>query len=59
MWLTIDEAAQRVDRSKDTIYRWIRNGILTAPLGRVRESQLLEADVQMRGRIGRPKKLRK
>lgn len=58
-WLTIEEAAERVDRSTDTIYRWVRDGHLFRPYTRVSEAQLLEVDVRMRRRIGRPRKLRK
>lgn len=57
-WLTVEAAAKRVDRSKDTIYRWQREELLSILLGRVLESQLLEVDALKRKRRGRPKKPR-
>lgn len=57
-WLTIEEAAKRVDRSLRTIYRWGEgeNPHLRILLNRVREDELLEVDRKMRGRRGRPRK---
>lgn len=54
-WLTIAEAAERVDKSTDTIYRWSRRGLFGIWGGRVREDKLLEADRFMQGRVGRPR----
>lgn len=50
-WLTVREAAERVGRSFVTIKRWRRQGEITVVVGRVRESQLLEVDRRMRGRM--------
>lgn len=55
-WLTVAEAAERVDRDVRTIYRWQEAGHLRIMLGRVLEAQLLEADKLARGRRGRPRK---
>jgi len=49
-------AAKRVGRDVSTIYRWEERGEITFTLGRIRESDLLEADKRMRGRRGRPRK---
>ena len=43
-WLTIQQAAKRIDRSAHTIYRWAREDLITLVGGRVLERQLLEAD---------------
>jgi len=54
-WLTLEEAAKRVDRGGSTIRRWIADGQLRRfPNGRVLESQLLATDARMRARVGRP-----
>jgi len=55
-WLTIQEAAKRVERTQRTIYRWQADGHLKILLGRVSEAQLLEADRLARKRRGRPRK---
>lgn len=49
-WLTFDEAAVRVRRSKPTIYRWVADGDLRAFGRRVAVSDLLEVDRVMRER---------
>lgn len=43
-WLSVTEAADRVHKSKDAIYRWAREGIITFTAGMVSEQQLLAAD---------------
>lgn len=53
-WLTIEEAAQRVGKSPDTIYRWIRQGHLRAFGGKVVEAHVVVAAAQVRR--GRPRK---
>lgn len=55
-WLTITDAAKRVKRSPRTIRRWIAADLLKVMMGRVKETDLLEVERQMRGRVGRPKK---
>lgn len=55
-WLTVEEAAKRVDRDVRTIYRWQEGGHIKILLGRVSEAQLLEADRLARKRRGRPRK---
>lgn len=63
-WLTLDEAAARVKRSKDTIYAWIRDGHLQKytidrngkDAAAVMEGRLLDVDRAMRARRGRPRK---
>ena len=47
-WLSIEECAGRVKRSKPTIYRWVGEGLVTVLAGRIRESQLLEAERAVR-----------
>lgn len=56
-WLTLDEAAKRVDRSARTLRRWIGDRELRRfPNGKVLESQLLDTDQRMRANAGgRPK----
>lgn len=57
-WLTVAEAAVRVNRSIDTIYRWARESqLLTIVEGHVSERQLLAADAAKRARRGRPRAL--
>jgi transposase len=57
-WLTVAEAATRVNRSIDTIYRWARETqLLTIVEGHVSERQLLAADAAKRTRRGRPRAL--
>lgn len=58
-WLTLEQAAQRVNRSTATIYRWGRQDLLTIVGGRVLERQLLEADRRKRQSIGRPRATRR
>ena len=57
-WLTVAEAAVRVGRSERTVYRWADGGHVVILLGRVAETQLLEADRAMRRRRGRPRKVK-
>jgi len=52
-WLSVREAAERVKRSPVTIRRWIREEEITAVVGRVRESKLIEVDRAMRQRAKR------
>ena len=56
-WLTVAAAAERVHRSKRTIYRWISDGEVTMLAGRVRESDLLTVDREMRRRQQRTTRL--
>ena len=49
-WLTVAAAAERVHRSKQTIYRWISDGEVTMLAGRVRESEVVSADRKIRRR---------
>ncbi|MDY7528465.1 MULTISPECIES: helix-turn-helix domain-containing protein [unclassified Cryobacterium] len=53
--LTIKAAAERVDRSERTIYRWIDRDLLTIRNGTVAELDLLKADRTQRQRKGRPR----
>lgn len=59
MWLTIGDAAKRVGKSPDTIYRWIRRGKLQkyemSQGASVMEKALLEVDRDVRQRRGRPR----
>lgn len=57
-WLTIAEAAKRVEKSEDTIYRWGREKLVRIVGGRVLETQLLAADAMKRKAVGRPRALR-
>ncbi len=58
-WLSVADAAVRVNRSVDTIYRWGREPrLLTIVEGHVSERQLLAADAAKRTRRGRPRALR-
>lgn len=56
-WLTIADAANRVSRSRRTIRAWIQAGHMTEYFGRVRETDLLEAErlARARMRAGRPR----
>lgn len=55
VWLTIEQAAKRVDRSPSTIRRWGRDGKLRIfPNGKVIEGHVLAVDRRMRERVGRP-----
>lgn len=55
-WLKIADAAKRVGRSERTIRRWIENGDIALHMGRLRESDLIEAEQLARSRVGRPRK---
>ena len=63
-WLTIEEAAERVQRSPRTVYRWIDDQLLARyeiardgkMVAGVIEGKLLEVDRQQRRRRGRPRK---
>lgn len=57
-WLTIEEAAKRLGKSTDTVYRWAREGLITIVGQRVLETQLLAADRTKRQRVGRPRATR-
>ncbi|WP_166789722.1 helix-turn-helix domain-containing protein [Cryobacterium fucosi] len=57
-WLTLDEAAARVGRSKRTIYRWVQDGSLTIHVDRVIEEKLLKVDLAKRQRVGRPRAMK-
>lgn len=57
-WLTVAEAAERVGKSTDTIYRWSREGLFGIWGGLVPEEKLLKADAYKRQRIGRPRAAR-
>ncbi len=59
VWLTLDECAERIGKSRRTLRVWVQNGELKPMLGRVRESDLLATEKRMRERMhrGRPKKL--
>lgn len=43
-YFELDEAAERVGKSPDTIRRWARQGKIHFILGRVQETELLEAE---------------
>lgn len=55
-WLTRKEAAERVGKTERTIRNWEDAKLLKPIIGRYREDELLRADRQMRGRVGRPRK---
>lgn len=59
-WLTIEQAAERVGKSKDTIYRWAREpGLgLQIFMGLVSEQALLDVDRRKRQRVGRPRAMK-
>lgn len=57
-WLTVEQAAERVQRSTHTIYRWARQDLVSIVAGRVLERQLLEADRVKRQSVGRPRATR-
>jgi predicted site-specific integrase-resolvase len=50
-WLSIAEAAERVGKSVRTIKAWRQRGEITVLVGRVRESDVVEADKRMRERM--------
>lgn len=50
---SVAEAAERVGRSRRTIYRWITVGLLHPVEGRIREDELVHAEQQMRSSITR------
>ena len=54
-WMTVAAAAERVHRSKQTIYRWVSDGEVTMLAGRVRESEVVSADREVRRRRQRGK----
>jgi hypothetical protein len=54
-FLTLEEAAVRVDRGESTIRRWIDKGLMSVA-GRIPEQSLLEFEKKMRDRRGRPRK---
>lgn len=58
VWLTIDDAAARVSRSRRTVRAWIQAGHIREYFGRVRETDLLEAErlARARMRAGRPRR---
>ena len=43
VWLTPDQAAERIGRTRKTITRWVTAGRITIRLGRIDEHQLLAA----------------
>lgn len=50
-WMTVEEAAKRVNKSERTIWRWQQDGdIRVFEGGLIMESQLLEADKKRRQR---------
>mgnify|MGYP001809808410 CR=1 FL=1 len=53
-FLTLEEAAVRVERGESTIRRWIDKGLMSVA-GRIPEQSLLEFEKKMRSRRGRPK----
>lgn len=53
-FLTVEQAATRVGKSVRTIGRWVDGG-LKVRVGLIREDELLETDLLMRGRRGRPR----
>lgn len=57
-WLTVAEAAERVGKSTDTIYRWSRQGLFGIWGGLILEEKLLKADAFKRQRVGRPRAVR-
>lgn len=54
-WLTIAQAAKRVDRCERTIRRWM-DGEMQSQHQLVREDVLVAFEVKMRARRGRPRK---
>ncbi len=44
-YLTVDEAAERLQVHKNTIYRWIKLGMLKAHMLGLREFRIAEADL--------------
>lgn len=50
-WLSVSAAASRVRRSEGTVRRWVRDGDLLMVAGRVRESDLVDADRRVRRRV--------
>lgn len=56
-WLTLEEAARRVHRSRRTIERWTsgEQPRLRVFNGLVMVKHLLDVDKAMRSRVGRPK----
>jgi len=58
-WLTIPEAAKRVDRTERTIRSWIAQGDVRIAFRRIREDDLIQVDRQKRAARskGRPKRL--
>lgn len=57
-WLTLEDAAKRVDRSVRTLYRWDDEKLISILMGRVLEADLLAADKLKRAARGRPRKPR-
>lgn len=56
-WLTVAEAAKRVDRTERTIWLWAEKGLIKIhPGGKISERLLLAAEEEARKRRGRPKK---
>lgn len=49
-WLTITQAAHRVEVSQSTIRRYVRRDGLPIRMGRIRESELLEVEAAARAR---------
>lgn len=49
-WLTVADAAERVSRSRRTVDRWVREGLLRSGGGRVREKDLLFVERRVRQR---------
>ena len=56
-WMTVEDAAKRVGKSTDTIYRWARGGHIRILNGLIPEAQLLKTEKMMRQRKGRPRAL--
>jgi hypothetical protein len=55
-WLPYAAAADRVQRSRGTIMRWIRDGHLHPAFERVRAAELLAVDKRMRKQAKRPRR---
>lgn len=60
VWLTLNECAERVGKSRRTIRVWVQRNELKPMLGRVREVDLLAVESRMRARMkeGRPRKVK-
>ena len=54
--LTVDEAAQVINKSRRTIYNWIHWGALSYTSRYIDSDELFKAEALMNSRLGRPRK---